>query len=197
MEIAKKCGYCGKQFMAKTLKTKYCSHKCNQAHYRKKEKRKKINNSKTPLIQNQEIIPYDAQLSAIKMKDILSMKDVMILLGISMSSVQRLIRNRHLKAAKFGNRVIIRKQDLKNLITNQFENEYSQKIILNETPKKYNNGYFSVGEVTEYYNLSQSSVERHIKKNNIEKIKKGRFVYVLKKDIIKLFGKPQNPEKNG
>ncbi|SNR58096.1 DNA binding domain-containing protein, excisionase family [Lutibacter agarilyticus] len=195
MKIAKKCSYCGKQFMAQTLKTKYCSHKCNQEHYRKKARKKKKNDSEKPLIQNDEIIPYDTHLKTIKAKDLLSMKDVMVLLGISMSSVQRLIKNKHLKAAKFGARVIIRKKDLKNLITNQFENEYSEEIILNEGKKDDNNSYFSVGEISRYYNLSNRSIDRHIKKNSIEKIKKGRFVYVLKKDIIKLFGKPKNPEQ--
>jgi Fic family protein len=90
-----------------------------------------------------------------------------------MSSVQRLIRNKHLKAAKLGTRVIIRKKDLKKLINNQFENEFSEKIILNESPKKNNNGYFSVGEISKYYNLSNRTVDRHIIEKDIKKIKRG------------------------
>jgi excisionase family DNA binding protein len=173
MKISKKCSYCGKKFMAKTLKTKYCCHKCNQEHYRKKERKKNLNNSEKSPLQNKEIIPFDEQLSALKAKDLLSMKYVMVLLGISMSSVQRLIRNKHLKAAKLGTRVIIRKKDLKKLINNQFENEFSEKIILNESPKKNNNGYFSVGEISKYYNLSNRTVDRHIIEKDIKKIKRG------------------------
>jgi len=197
MEIAKKCSYCGKQFMAQMLKTRYCSHKCNQAHYRKKQKQKKTIANKKPPLQNDEI-PYDAQLSTIKTKDMLSLNDVMILLGMSRSSIHRLIKNKHLKSAKFGTRVFVRKKDLKSLINNQFENEYSEKIILNEDPKKDNKGYFSIGEITKFYNFTRRTIDRLLIQNNINKVKKGKFVYVLKSDVLKLFGKPTNtPMKNG
>ena len=198
MEIEKKCSYCGKQFLAQMLITRYCSHKCNQAHYRKKQKQKKIVANKKPPLQNDEIIPYDAQLISIKAKDLLSLNDVMKLLGMSRSSIHRLIKNKHLKSAKFGARVFIRKKDLKSLINNQFENEYSENIILNEAPKKDINGYFSIGEITKLYNLSRRTIARSLTQNNINKVKNGKFVYVLKSDVLKLFGKPTNtPIKNG
>jgi len=37
IEIQRICEYCNKEFTARTTKTKYCSHKCNQRHYKAKE----------------------------------------------------------------------------------------------------------------------------------------------------------------
>jgi excisionase family DNA binding protein len=197
MKIAKKCKYCGNQFMAQTLKTQYCSIQCNSTHYKIRQKKLKELNQLKPPIQKAEIIPYDSQLSYIKAKEILSIKDVMILLGVSRSFVYRLIKNHYLKAAKFGSKVIIRKKDLKDLIKHQIDSNYSENIILNKGVKKYINEYFSIGEIAKNYCISTRTIERHLINNNLKKIKKGRFVYVLKTDVIKLFGKPQTPKKNG
>lgn len=197
MKVAKKCKYCGNQFMAQTLKTQFCSIQCNSKHYKIRQKKiNKLNQLKPP-IQKEEIIPYDIQLSSIKAKELLCINDVMILLGVSRSSVYRLIKNNYLKATKFGSKVIIRKKDLKKLINHHIDSNYSENIILNKAEEKYKNEYFSMGEITEHYCISSRSIERHIFNSNIEKIKKGRFVYVLKTDVIKLFGKPQTPKKNG
>jgi len=177
--------------MAKTIKTKYCSLACNQKHYKIRKKNESKLHELKPPIQQTNIIPFDNQLSAIKAKDILTMNDVMLLLGISRSTVYRLIKKRYLKAVKLGTRVIIRKKDLKKLINNQIDNNYRENIILNKANKKKKNEYFYIGEIPKYYNISTKTIERHLIKNNVNKIKKGRFVYVLKSDIIKLFGKPQ------
>ncbi len=197
MKIAKKCKYCGNQFMAQTLKTQYCSMPCNQKHYKIRQKKiKKLNELKPP-IQKEEIIPFNLKLSQIKFKEFVSLKEALLLLGISRTSLWRLIKNNHITSAKLGSRVFLRKKDLKKLLDNQIDNNYSENIILNKGIEKYKNEYFSIGEITKNYCISASAIERHIINNNLKKIKKGRFVYVLKSDVIKLFGKPQTPKKNG
>ena len=45
IEIQRICEYCNKEFTARTTSTKYCSHKCNQRHYKAKVKQAKIENS--------------------------------------------------------------------------------------------------------------------------------------------------------
>jgi len=191
MQIAKKCVYCGKKFLAKTLKTKYCSHTCNQKHYKAKKKEKNILENSIPPIQNEKIIPFNIQLSKIKYKKYINLKEASLLLGISRTTMWRLLKNNHISSAKVGARVIIRKKDLKKLINNQIDTNYRKNIILNKADKKKNNEYFYMGEIPKYYNISSKTIERHLIKNNVNRIKKGRFVYVLKSDIIKLFGKPQ------
>jgi hypothetical protein len=46
IKIERVCLYCSHKFIAKTTTTKYCSHRCNQRHYKllkKEEKIKKVN----------------------------------------------------------------------------------------------------------------------------------------------------------
>jgi excisionase family DNA binding protein len=197
MEITKKCKYCGKQFIAQTLKTQYCSHQCNSKHYKIRQREIKKMDELKPPIQKEEIIPFNLKLSQIKFKEFVSLKEALLLLGISRTSLWRLIKNNHITSAKLGSRVFLRKKDLKKLLNNQIDNNYFGNIILNKGKEKYKNEYFSIGEITENYCVSSRTIERHISNNNLKKIKKGRFVYVLKSDVIKLFGKPQTPKKNG
>jgi len=198
MEINKKCRSCGKQFIAKTFKTKYCSQRCNMIHYRLKKKQLKIVNESKLLLQQKDIVPYETQLSIIKAKDIIGIKDVMLLLGVSRSSVYRLIKNEYLKSIKFGSRILIRKKDLQNLIDHHIDKSYSKGIILKTNEELYINEYFCMNEIANYYNFTIRSIERSLITNKVKKIKKGKFVYVSKYDVIKLFGKPtKTPIKNG
>ena len=197
MKIAKKCKYCGEQFMAQTLKTQYCSHQCNSRHYKIRQREIKKMDEQKPPIQKEEIIPFNLKLSQIKFKEFVSLKEALLLLGISRTSLWRLIKDNHITSAKLGSRVFLRKKDLKKLLNNQIDNNYFGNIILNKAEEKYLNEYFSIGEIAEHYCISGRTIERHINNNNLKKIKKGSFVYVLKSDVIKLFGKPQTPKKNG
>lgn len=45
IRIKKVCEHCGEIFMAKTTITRYCSHRCNSAAYKKKVKQDKIEQS--------------------------------------------------------------------------------------------------------------------------------------------------------
>ncbi len=114
IEIKKNCIYCGKEFIARTTVTKYCSHSCNRKHYKEKIRELKI----TEINQNnnnnhQPVIPD------INHKEFLSIKDVSLLLGISRITIYKLIKNNRLKAVKFGNRTILRRSDINMLYETQ------------------------------------------------------------------------------
>lgn len=42
IQIKKVCQYCGKEFIAHTTVTKYCSHKCAQHNYKKQKREEKL-----------------------------------------------------------------------------------------------------------------------------------------------------------
>jgi len=198
MEIAKKCVYCGKKFMAKTLKTKYCSLPCNQKHWKLRKKRENLNQSNLSPIQDPSIIPYDTQLSSIKEKEYLTNKEVMILLSISRTSLYRMIKKNYLSSVKVGSKVMIRRKDIDTLFNDQISNNKNEPISLNSDDKSYENGYFCIGEISNFYDISQSSIDRLLISKKVEKIKEGRYTYVSRKDVIKIFGKPRKtPKVNG
>ncbi|OMP30078.1 helix-turn-helix domain-containing protein [Mangrovimonas sp. DI 80] len=192
MQITKRCTYCGKQFQAKTTKTQYCSHSCNRKDYKYESKKNRL---KEVVGSGVEIsISYKDQLEIVSLKDYLSIEDCSLLLNVSISTIKRLIKMDELASFNILSRVMIRRVDLEEYCYNELQKPKCKGAVVESGKDKsisFNKvHYYSMGEVTEFYCLSRRSVERHIKKNNINKIKKGRFTYVLKSDIKKLFGVP-------
>ncbi len=112
IEIVKTCIYCKNTFVAKTLKTKYCSHTCNSRHYKKKKRDEKLNNFNEELINkpNEQNIKVD-----LRHREYLSIPETALLIGISKRTVYRLIERQELKPYKLGGRTIIKRIDIDNL----------------------------------------------------------------------------------
>jgi len=194
MKIKKKCLNCGKFFEAQMITAKYCCHKCNAQHYkiRKKEEAKMEN----PNTKKKKEIPYDTQLKKVQIQDYLSIKDVTFMMGISRSSVYRLIKNGYLKSAQLGSRVLIRKKDLDQLIKNQVQ-EIQPKQIKLKPAHQNTNSYFYTKEIPDYYDISISTLDRYLTEHNVKKYRDGRETFILKKEIEKILGKPtKTPESN-
>ena len=197
MKIKKKCSFCGKQFYAQMITTKYCSHSCNQQHYRVKKKKEKLKNRASTVIRKIDEITYESEIIKIQTQDYLSIKDVSALLGISRSTINRLLKNQSIKHIKFGSRVLIRKSELDQLLIDQTPTSINIKIPITGNNKN-RNPYFYTKENPDYYDISIRSLDRHLKKNNIEKYRDGRDTFILKNDIEKILGKPtKTPESNG
>lgn len=112
LEIIKKCLFCESEFIAKTLVTRYCSHKCNSRHYKKKERDKKIN-AATEKVPSQNIkIVYNPEINS---KDFLSIKETSSLLGISERTIFRLVKSGELISNKVGGRRILKRSDINKL----------------------------------------------------------------------------------
>lgn len=193
MLVSKKCKYCGRKFKAKTLTTSYCSHTCNQKHYKEKDKEKR----RRKKIAEGKVVPRSFQsiLEEIKVKEFLSLKEASYLLNVSLSTIKRETKSGGVKSFKIGRRVLVSRESIDEyLITLQSsrnKNGICEPPLTSNRNRFFSrDNYYSIGEIPNYYDLSIRSVERHIKTNGIKKIKKGRHVYVLKSDIKKLFGAP-------
>lgn len=51
----------------------------------------------------------------------------------------------------------------------------------------YNKDYFTILDIMNYFNISKSSAQRLIKRNNLPKKKIGRWVYIRRADLQGLF----------
>ncbi len=113
LEIIKKCLFCESEFIAKTLVTRYCSHKCNSRHYKKIQRDKKINEATADnaIIQNNKIA-YNPEINS---KDFLSIKETSSLLGISERTIFRLVKSGVLISNKVGGRRILKRSDINKL----------------------------------------------------------------------------------
>jgi len=192
MLVNKRCTYCGKQFQAHTIKTRFCSHSCNQKDYKIRAKQKRLNES--ILEKAEKKIPYRDLIEISKSKIYLEIKDCALLLNVSQSTINRLINRGELVHFRIMSRVLIRQVDLEEyckqeLVKTNSKRE-SAKIPSNEVVSFNKDDYYYMGEIPRYYEMSSRSIERHIKSKGIEKLKIGRFNYVLKSEIKKLFGAP-------
>ena len=51
--------------------------------------------------------------------------------------------------------------------------------------------YFYIGEIQNIYGVSEKGLYAMLITNNIEKVQIGKYVYVLKSEVIQLLGKPK------
>jgi excisionase family DNA binding protein len=108
--IKRICTHCHSEFMARTTVTKFCSEKCAKRAYKLRIKIVKIEKSEieTNTIKKKLVEP-------IKEKEFLSIVDAGKLLGVSRTTLWRLVSDERLKVTKIGRRSIFRKIDIDNL----------------------------------------------------------------------------------
>ena len=113
LSIKKKCEFCGVEFDAKTLYTRYCSHTCNRKHYKKMQRVEKIQSFQDDQNQSErEPQTFDPSL---QQKEFLSVGEVATLLGASRRTIQRMISKGTLKIGKIGRRTIVKRKEIDNL----------------------------------------------------------------------------------
>lgn len=103
IRIIRKCAHCEKEFTARTLKTIYCSHKCNQRHYKQRKREEKLESA---LKKDNEPKLYTETLN---IKQFLSIDETALLLGASKRTIYRLIADGTIKPGKLGARTIIKR----------------------------------------------------------------------------------------
>jgi len=114
MKIIKTCEFCGNEFTARTTVTRYCSHKCNQRHYKqikREEKISKVKEEKPSFNDSENQSNYDE----LNIKQFLSIKEACLLIGVSERTLYRLMQTDKVKAAKIGRRTIIKRTEIDKL----------------------------------------------------------------------------------
>lgn len=175
------CQHCGNEFTARTTTTLYCSHRCNSAAYKAKQRAGKVeqSNKETQRIKSQPI-------EELKAKEFLSVTQVSKLIGCSRQNVYNLINTGKLKATNILlKKTIVKRSDLDKLFkeptnrTPQPEKQPEQKQFDIED-------CYNLTEVQSKYGISETALQNLIKRNSIPKIKKGWFAYVPKTVIDNL-----------
>lgn len=169
------CQHCGDEFTAKTTVTKYCSDSCAKKAYkaRKRAEKLKASNKQTKLV---KIKPVEN----LNIKPFLSIAETCQLIGVSRSTLHRMVKRGELLVGKLGRRTIIRRSDVNQL----FEQEVR---IVKEQPKelKIADCYY-IGEIQEKFNIAEKTLYNLIERENIPKVQKGKYCYVPKQQIEKL-----------
>jgi excisionase family DNA binding protein len=174
IKVQRICQHCGQEFMARTTITLYCSHRCNSAAYKAKQRAGKVeqSNTETQSIRN---IPIEE----LKAKEFLTVREVARLLNCSVRSAYYYIESGTIKAVNLGQRITrVKRSDIDKLF------EQPQAVTPQTEQKQYDiSECYNLTEVLDKYNISETTLQNLIKRNSIPKIKKGWFAYVPKNII--------------
>ena len=177
IEVQRICEHCGNEFTARTTTTRYCSKKCNSAAYKAKLRGEKVgtSNTETQKVKFQSI-------EDIKAKEFLTVKEVARLLNCSIRSVYYYIENGSINAVNLGQRITrVKRSEIDKLFEQPKQENNEPEQIQYEISDCY-----TLTEVQQKYNISESAVQQIIKRNNIPRIKKGWYAYVPKAIINEL-----------
>lgn len=109
----KNCEYCNEYFEAKTLYTRYCSHKCNSRHYKKLVREKKVEAFKKTALKKEKDVD-NFQLVRLQDKVFLNISEAALFIVVSKRTIERLIANLKIPVSRFNRRVLIKRIDLEN-----------------------------------------------------------------------------------
>lgn len=184
LKIPKICEHCEKPFEAKTVTTRFCSSTCaNKSGRARKQQAKEFEQKQTILEQSAN------QIAQIQTRPYISISEAVFLFGISKDTIHRLIKAGKIPAINLGQRLTrISRTHVESMFTAvslpEQKTQEQQTVKLQYEPSEC----YTIGEISEKYGVSLSTVDKTIRKNSIPKRQVGKFVYVPKIMIDKIFG---------
>ena len=176
-KILKQCAICGKEFIPKTVNSIYCSDKCSDAAYRKKKAQQK---------QEEKQKAVTDKISVDRLY--ISVPEAIILFGIAKSTLYRLIRQGRIPAINLGTRLIrIERAAIEQMFSIRQATPSTKE---KPTTKLYSlepEDCYTIGEIIQKFGISESSVNKHIRKFSIPTRQIGKYVYAPKVEIDNLY----------
>ena len=184
IQLQRICSFCGKEFTAKTTVTKCCSDDCAKRAYKARKRAEKIGISIAETQQKKEWIIDDIQA-----REFLTVVQTSKLIGVSKQSVYKMINAGRLSATNIMlKKTLIQRSDIDKLFINS-KKDSATKLKPLEVGDCY-----TISEVQEKFKVSQSALQKIIKRNSIQKLQKGKFVYVSKVLVDDIFKEMKNLE---
>lgn len=182
IRVQRVCQFCGKDFEAKTTVTKFCSDNCSKRGYKERVRKSKIAQS-----EDEVKAVKRKPLADIHAKSYLTVGDVALLLESSEQAIYDMINSRRLMATNLG----IRKTRILRADIDKLFNPPKVRPMVQDIPVKplRISDCYTIAEAEYLSGMSSKAFYELIKKHNVPKMKKGKFVYVPKKEIHKLFNK--------
>ncbi|MEA5128320.1 MAG: helix-turn-helix domain-containing protein [Proteiniphilum sp.] len=185
LEIQRICEWCNKLFIARTTTTRYCSHSCNSKAYKnaKREERKKQFEVTAIGYQTmQEIEQVSEKYETIKNKDFLTVSETAFLLSVGRTTIYRYLHSGTLSSFQTNGKTFIRRDDIDAL----FDNSEQYKACPSKDRKPITDLY-TVSEIKEKFNVTDSWIFKIAKENNIPKTLSRGKSYFSKKHIDRYF----------
>lgn len=115
IRVFKNCEHCGQEFIAKTVRTRYCSHACNRKGYKKAERDKKLGAAKAiirvePLNLHRDPVNWDE----LTRKPYLTVSEACLILNVRVETLRRWIKEGIVKTSRVGKKHLISREFLIN-----------------------------------------------------------------------------------
>ena len=180
-KVLKTCEFCGKEFYAQKVSTRFCCKRCNELAYKQRRRQKQIIEAEARVLQK--------PIEEIRNNEFLSLHDTSVLFGITKRSVYNLIYSGVLQAFKLTSRLtIVRKTDIERM----FEGRAYSKNVKPE--RKPITEFYTTKEIKEKYGVSDGWIFKIGKEKNIPKILHHGKTYWSKQHVEKHFS--QHIENN-
>ena len=174
IQIPKVCKYCGNTFLAKTVKTGYCSHQCASS----------ASNDRKKLERRQKVLDRIKAAGT----EYITITVALKIFTTSRSTVRRLVISKEIRCLRTSpKRLFVAVRDLESLFP------LRDKPVFVETPKVLHlfdlnpEHCYTIGEITKRFSVTESSVYKHIRQFSIPIRQIGNYVYAPKKEIDRLY----------
>ena len=174
--VLRTCEFCGKEFYAQKVTTRFCSRRCNELAYKQRRRQRQITEAEARVLQK--------PIEEVGNKEFLSLQDTSVLFGITKRSVYNLIYNGVLQAFRLSSRMtFIRRADIEQIFESHV---YTKKV---KPERKPITEFYTTTEIKEKFGVSESWVFKIGKEKNIPKILHHGKTYWSKQHVEKHFSK--------
>lgn len=186
IKIKKVCEWCGQEFLALKVSTRFCSKQCNGHAY------KDANRKKVLLETERETLEKVSQnnISQGFNREFMSVAEAATLLGVTRMTIYNLIYNNVLHASKITSRLtFVSRSDIDAMISGA---DYKKKV---KSERKPITEFYTTNEIKEKYGVSEGWIFKVGKEKDIPKIFHHGKTYWSKQHVEKHFAK--HTENNG
>jgi len=181
LKIPRICEQCGNPFEAKTVATRFCSPYCVDKSGKERKRQAKEAERKQMLLEQ-----FAGHIAEIQARPYISIAEATMLFGISKDTIRRLIKADKIPAVNLGQRLTrvsrVHIEAMFTAVTIPEEPEAKPAKLQYEKSECYN-----IAEVSEKFGVSPSTVNKTIRRNSIPRRQFGKFVYVPKDQIDRIF----------
>ena len=180
IRITKICQWCGVEFEAQKVSTKYCSHRCANLAYKQTVRDKRVKQAEAETLS----IKLEKPIENVKDKEYLSFAQAGKLLGLSRQAVYNMVKAGNLKASKISSRLsFIKRTDIDAMLENKPYKTLHPKEKIPITD------FYTTAEIKEKYNIQESWLYKIAKEHNIPRTFNRGKTYWSKKHIDSYFAK--------
>ena len=158
IRITKICQWCGVEFEAQKVSTKYCSHRCANLAYKQAVRDKRVKQAEAKTLS----IKLEKPIENVRDKEYLSFAQAGKLLGLSRQAVYNMVKAGNLKASKISSRLsFIKRTDIDAMLENKPYKTLHPKDSVPITD------FYTTAEVKEKFQIQESWLYKIAKEHNI------------------------------